>query len=151
MSIFSLSLCYHLLSLSLSLTFSGFHCVGFSIEYCFQTVKYSRSAYKIVKWLAIIHSLIGLIFWFYIFIIFTLPAMQRQWIKSAEMIHTVRQTIQNGFTAPTHLQPPQILVSFHTECSMATKKSILFFHKMATFHCHFFICDLNSTFLIPFN
>lgn len=41
--------------------------------------------------------------------------MQRQWIKSAEMIHTARQTIRNGFTAPIRLQPPPILVSFRFE------------------------------------
>lgn len=39
--------------------------------------------------------------------------MQRRWIKSAEMIHTARQTIQNGFTVLIRSQPPPILVSFH--------------------------------------
>lgn len=37
--------------------------------------------------------------------------MQRQWIKSVEMIHTAHQTTRNEFTAPTHWQQLPIHVS----------------------------------------
>lgn len=44
--------------------------------------------------------------------IFTPLAMQRQWIKSAEMTHTAHQTTRNEFTAPIHWPQQPILVSF---------------------------------------
>lgn len=90
------------------------------IEHCSQTFKYSKW-HKIVKLLPIIHSfngsisfsLIHFVFSFFsVYGIFAPLATHRQWIKSAEMIHTAHQITRNGFTALIHWQPLPILVSF---------------------------------------